>query len=167
MVVAAFLVTDKANQVKFFEKIFLVANVIPKVVFKMLFLTLSDANIDFLDWELRWRIYTTEKIFPTTKRIKVIRKKEFAAAAIDPEHETYIIHIRSVSSIALPSFSPLNADVHPAHRSQISGLIAEKALIKIPAKDLNFADIFSLNLAFELPEHTKINNHAIKLVDGQ
>ena len=49
MVVIAFLVTDKTNQVRFFEEIFLVANVSLGVVFKMLFLTLSDA--DFLDQE--------------------------------------------------------------------------------------------------------------------
>ena len=53
MVVAAFLVTDKANQVGFFEKTFLVANFSPKVVLGMLFFTLSGTNIDFLDWELQ------------------------------------------------------------------------------------------------------------------
>ena len=37
MIVAAFLVTDKTNQVRFFEKIFLVANISPEVVFGMLF----------------------------------------------------------------------------------------------------------------------------------
>ena len=49
MVVAVFLVMDKANQVKFFEKIFLVANISLEVVFKMFFLNLSSANVDFLD----------------------------------------------------------------------------------------------------------------------
>ena len=53
MVVTAFSVTDKANQVKFFEETFLVANVCLKVVFKMIFLTLSGLNVDFLGWELR------------------------------------------------------------------------------------------------------------------
>ena len=52
MVVAAFLVTKKTNRVRFFEETFLVANVSPKVVFGMPFLTLSDADVDFLDWEL-------------------------------------------------------------------------------------------------------------------
>ena len=47
MVVAAFSVVDKANRVKFFEKTFLMANVSPKVVFGMLFLTLSGADVDF------------------------------------------------------------------------------------------------------------------------
>ena len=47
MVVTAFSVLDKANRVKFFEKIFLIANISPKVVFGKLFLTLTDADFDF------------------------------------------------------------------------------------------------------------------------
>ena len=52
MIVAAFLVVDKANWVRFFEKIFLVVDISLKVVLEMLFLTLSNTNIDFLDQEL-------------------------------------------------------------------------------------------------------------------
>ena len=49
MVVAAFLVTDKTNQVRFFKETFSVANVSLKVVFEMLFLTLIGVDVDFLD----------------------------------------------------------------------------------------------------------------------
>ena len=52
MVVTAFSVTDKANRVRFFEEIFLVANVSPKVVLGMPFLTLSGADVDFSGREL-------------------------------------------------------------------------------------------------------------------
>ena len=52
MVVTAFLVTDKANQLRFFEEIFLVANINPEIVFGILFLTLSGADVDFLGQEL-------------------------------------------------------------------------------------------------------------------
>ena len=52
IVVAAILVKDKANQVRFFEETFMVANVSLEVVFWMLFLTLSNADIDFSDREL-------------------------------------------------------------------------------------------------------------------
>ena len=38
---------DKANQVRFFEETFLVANVSPEVVFGMPFLNLSGVNVDF------------------------------------------------------------------------------------------------------------------------
>ena len=53
MIVAAFSVEDKANQVRFFEETFLVANVSPEIVLGMLFLTLSGANIDFLGCKLQ------------------------------------------------------------------------------------------------------------------
>ena len=53
MVVAAFSVENKANQVRFFEETFLVANVSPEIVLGMLFLTLSGANVGFSSRELR------------------------------------------------------------------------------------------------------------------
>ena len=111
MVATAFSLTDKGNRVKFFEESFLVANVSPDVVLGMLFLTLSSADVDFLSRELRWRIYTTEEAFPTTRNIKLVGEKEFAAAAFDPEHETYVVYVGSVSSNTSSSSSPLN--VHP------------------------------------------------------
>ena len=91
-------------------------------------------------------------------------KKEFAAAALDLKYETYIVHIGSVSSNALSSFSPL--DIPLSQRSQISGLIAKEAPTKISAKYSDFADVFSPDLASELPKHTRINDHAIELVDS-
>ena len=47
IVVATFSVEDKANQVRFFEETFLVANISPEVVLGISFLTLSNANVDF------------------------------------------------------------------------------------------------------------------------
>lgn len=49
IVVATFLVTDKANRVRFYKEIFLIANIYPKIVFKMFFFIFSNADIDFLD----------------------------------------------------------------------------------------------------------------------
>ena len=48
MVVTAFSVMDKANRIKFFEEIFLIANVSPEIVLRILFLTLSSADVNFL-----------------------------------------------------------------------------------------------------------------------
>ena len=155
MVVTVFSVVDKANRVKLFEETFLVAHTSPEVVLEMLSLTPSGADVNFLGWELWWRTYTTEEAFPTTRHIKLVGKKEFAAAALNPEYKTFIVHITSLSS------TPLDA------RPQISGLIAEKAPTKVPAKYLDFVNVFSLDLAFKLPKHTGINDHAIKLVNGQ
>ena len=162
MVIAAFSVVEKANRVRFFEKTFLVANVSPEVVLGMPFLTLSGADVDFSGWELRWRTYTTKKALPTTRRVELVGKKEFAAAALDPEHETYVVYVASLSSTPLAS-----PNVYPSRRLQISGLIAEEAFTKVPTEYSDFADVFSPDLASELPEHTGINDHAIELVKGQ
>ena len=94
-------------------------------------------------------------------------KKEFAAAALDLEHETYVVYVGLVSSDVSPSSSPLELNIHPSRRPQVSDLIAEEALTKVPAEYSDFVDVFSPDLASELPEHTRINNHAIELVDGQ
>ena len=128
----------------------------------MFFLTLSGADIDFSGRELRWRTYTTEEVPTTTRRVELIGKKEFAVAVLDPEHEIYVVHL------ALLSFTPLaRLDVPPFWRPQISGLIAKEAPTKVSAKYSDFADVFSPDLASELPKHTGINNHAIELVECQ
>ena len=90
-------------------------------------------------------------------------KKEFAAAALDPEYETYIVHVGSINSNASPNSFLL--DLYPSRRPQIFGLIIKKAFTKISAEYLDIADVFSQDLASELSEHTRINDHAIKLVN--
>ena len=116
MVVAAFLVKDKANRVRFFEETFLVVNISLEVVFGILFFILSGADIDFLGCELRWRTYTIEEALSTTRRVELVGKIRVVTVALDTEHETYIVHVGSVSFNALPSSSPLELDVHPFRR---------------------------------------------------
>ena len=164
IVVTVFSMMNKANQVRFFEKSFLVANISPKIVFGILFFTLSSGDVDFLGWKLRWKTYTTEEALPTTRHVKLVSKKEFTAAALDSEYETYVVHIGSVSSNVLPSSSLLKLNVHLSCRPQVSSLIAEEALTKIPAEYSDFVKIFSPDLISELLKHNGINNHAIKLV---
>ena len=163
MVVAAFSVEDKANRVRFFEETFLVANVSPEVVFEIPFLTLSSADVDLSGRKLQWRTYTTEEVLLTTRCVELVGKKEFAAVALDPEYETYVVHIAFLSSA--PLIASLN--VHPSWRPQISGLIAEETPIKVSAEYSDFADVFSPDLATELPEHTEIKDHVIDLEEGK
>ena len=44
--------------------------------------------------------------------------------------------------------------------------MANEAPNLIPIEYSDFADVFLLELASELPEHTMINNHAIKLMNN-
>ena len=102
-------------------------------------------------------------MLPTTFRVKLVCKKEFAATALDLEHEIYVVHIASLISTSLIT----SLDVHPSRRSQISGLIAEETLTKVPAEYSDFADVFSPDLATKLAEHTEINTHVIDLEEGK
>ena len=135
MVVAAFSVTDKANRVRFFEETFLVANINPEVVLGMPFLPLSGADVDFLGREFRWRTYTTQEALPTTRRVKLVGKKEFAVAALDPEYETFIVHVASLSSTLLT-----DADVNPSCRPQLAGLILGETPTIFPAMTVLMAN---------------------------
>ena len=107
------------------------------------------------------RSYTIKEALFTTKQVELIGKKMFVAAALDLRHKTFIVHVASLEN------SSQEGDVHPSCRAQIAALVANEALTSILTEYSDFADVFSLELATELPEHIRINDHAIKLVDNQ
>ena len=88
----------------------------------------------------------------------MIRKKEFAAAALDPEYEIFVIHV-----VAL-SVDP-GDEVYPSKKAQIAYLKADEAPTKVLSKYADFADVFSSKLAAKLFKHMEINDHTIELVD--
>ena len=55
--------------------------------------------------------------------------------------------------------------IHPAREAQIALLVAKE--VKIPTKYSDFSDIFLEEKASILPEATEMNQHAIKLQEGQ
>ena len=86
---------DKLERIWFFQKTFLLADISTEVVLGMLFLTLSNADVQFVEKELTWRTYNTAEALPTTKRVELTDKKEFAKAALDKNFETFVIHVAS------------------------------------------------------------------------
>ncbi len=160
MVVSTFSVSDKDGRKRFFEESFLLADVSPDIVLGMPFLTMSNVDVNFQARDLQWRSYTTGKVFPTTRQIKLIGKKEFAAAAFDSEHKVFVVHIAALNVNS-------GDEVHPSRGAQIAHLKVDEAPTEIPSEYTDFADIFSSKLAIELPEHTEINDHAIELVDDR
>ncbi len=53
MLVSIFSILNMNNRNRFLEKSFLLAEVKPNIVFEMLFLTMSNIDIDFQAWELQ------------------------------------------------------------------------------------------------------------------
>ncbi len=160
MVVSTFSVSDKDGRERFFEESFLLADVKPDVVLGMPFLTMSNADVDFQARDLQWRSYTTGDVLLTTRRVELIGKKEFAAAALDLEHEAFVVHVAALSVDS-------DDEVHPSRRAQIAHLKADEAPTKVPGEYADFADVFSPKLAAEFPKHMGINDHAIELVDDR
>ena len=75
IVIADCSVKDKLRRVRFFQEIFLLANISLEMVLRMLFLTLSKADIRFAERKLVWRIYTAAEALSTTRRVEIIDKR--------------------------------------------------------------------------------------------
>ncbi len=160
MVVFTFSVSDKDSRERFFEENFLLANVKPEIVFGISFLTISNVDVDFQARNLQQKSYTIGDVLPTTRRIELIGKNEFATAALDLEHEAFIVHV------AVLIVDP-GDEMNPSRSAQIDYLKADEAPTKVPSEYADFADVFSPKLAAELLEHTRMNNYSIELVDNR
>ncbi len=155
MVSASFSLQDSLERVRFFEETFLLANTSMEVVLGIPFLALSNADFQFSAEKLTWRTYTAAKALPTTSRVELIDKREFARAALDKKSETFVIHISALEATT----------IHPSQAAQIAALQWDKAPTEIPAEYSDYADVFLSDLAMELPENTRMNEHAIELVE--
>ena len=98
MVIANFQIKDKFDRVRFFQKSFLLANTSMKMFLGMLFLTFNNTDIQVLKKELIWRSYIDAKALPTTKRVELINKKEFAKAALDEKSETFVVYVAALEA---------------------------------------------------------------------
>ncbi len=149
--------SDKDSKERFFEESILLTDVIPSIVLRMPFLTMSNDDVDFQAQNLQYKTYTTQDALPSTRQVELIRKKEFATTAFDPEYQAFVVHIATISIDSVDK-------VHPSRRAQIAHLKADEASSKEPSKYVDFADVFSPKLAANLLEHIGNHNHAIELV---
>lgn len=53
------------------------------VILGILFLILSNVEVNFLELEISWRIYIYTKVILTIKPVELIGKKKFAIFALD------------------------------------------------------------------------------------
>ena len=136
----------------------MLANIGLEVVLGMPFLTLSKADVRFAERELVGRTYTAAKALPTTRRVEIINKREFAAAALNTDDETFVVHVAALAE-------PTTMLIHPSRQAQVAALTSEET--EIPAEYSDFSDVFSSDSAAELPEYTGINNHPINLLDDK
>lgn len=78
------------------------------MVLGILFLSLSNADINFDTKDFTWRSYTVAKVLFTTSWIELIDKREFAKAVLDQNSETFVIYV-----VALVATGADDLNVHP------------------------------------------------------
>ena len=98
-VIVGFQVGDKLGRIRFFQKLFLLAEPSIKVVLKMLFLILSNTDIQFAEKELTWRFYITAKALQTTKWVELINQKKFGKVALNKKFETFVVLIAALEAL--------------------------------------------------------------------
>ena len=69
MVIADFQEKDKDGRSRFFQETFFVADTKFKMVLRMLFLKISNANVAFGQRTLTWKSYITNEALPTIERV--------------------------------------------------------------------------------------------------
>ena len=90
--------------------------------------------------------------------MKIIDKKEFVAALLNVEDETFVLHVAALVELT-------TMPIYSSRQAQVVLLTSKKT--GILAKYSNFSNVFSSDSAAELPEQTGINNHSINLLDDK
>ena len=151
-------VKHKLGWVWFPQVTFMLANIGLDVVLEMLFLTFNKADIRLVERKLAWKTYTAAEALPTTKRVEIINKREFAVALLNADDKTFVLNMAALVELTTML-------IHFSHQAQVAALTSEKT--GIPAKYFNFSNVFSSDSAVELPEHTRIHDHLINLLDNK
>lgn len=169
MIIIGFSIQDKSGKIRFFEEIFLLVHTNIDVVLEILFLTLTNQNIQFDIKSFTQRSYITTEALPTTKQIKLINKHKFAKTTLDKNSETFVIHIvfLNVFKSIMLIYTFQLGQVVKNNSTLVVALEQNKTPIKILPEYIHYADLYFPNLAIELPKNIGINKYAFKLVKSK
>ena len=145
----------------------------------MPFLKLNNAEVLFGEETLMWKSYTTNKVLPTIKQVQLINPQEFVIAALNADNKTFIVYIaiREQKEIAIDPNKKAQIKAQIKAQSgaqsraksgvQVRALIFDKAPIEVLAEYFDYNNVFLVENAVELPENTRINEHAIELKESK
>ena len=88
--------------------------------------------------------------------MELIDKHEFAKTTLDECSEIFVVYVIILNILELA--------LYPSQALLLAALQQDKAPIKISPEYADYVDVFSPDLAIELPENTGINKHAIELI---
>lgn len=125
----------------------------------MFFFFLSNTDIQFDVGRFMQRLYITAEALFITKGVKLIDKKAFVIIALDNNFETFVIYVAIMKASKMT--------IHLFQIAQVAFLQVDKAFTKISFKYLDYTNVFSTNLAMELPKYNGMNDYAIKMVKNK
>lgn len=135
MVITSFSVQDKLGKIRFFKKPFCQYTLAQRLVLGMLFLTPSNADLQFAEKKLEWRSFTTAEALPITKKVDLIDKRKFAAVALDENAETFVMYVAVLETMS----------IHPTQKAQILLLLVDEAPIEVLSEYSDYADVSRLS----------------------
>lgn len=164
MTLTRFSIYNNLKKIQFFEKTFLLTNISIKVVPKMPFFSFNNIDVEFAKLKkLIWRTYIAAQALPTTSWVKLNNKSEFAKVAIDKNFEIFVVYNATLKAMLIHSFRAFQAYNDPI----LTTLQWDKVSTKVPIKYFDYINLFSFDLAIELPKNMGINEHTIKLINGK
>ena len=149
-------IQDKSDRTRFFEETFLLADTSIEIVLGILFLALSNADIQFDIKSLTYRSYNAAEALPIARRVKIINKHKSAQAIFDNKSGTFVMYIAAMKA--------LKPAIYQSWAPLLVTLKQDKALTEILLEYVDYANVFFPDLAMTLPENTSIKEYAIKLV---
>lgn len=69
------------------------------IVFRILFRSLSNADLEFGAKKFTWRSYITAKTLLIVKKIELINKDKFVEVEIDGNSDTFIVYITILKAL--------------------------------------------------------------------
>ena len=127
-----------------------------EMVLEMLFLTLSNADMWFVEKKLVWKTYSVIETLPIIRKVEIINKKEFAVTVLNKKKETFIVHIVAFN---------IDSNIYTSRRAQTSLLDIEKVIIS--SKYIHYINVVSFDFATKLFKYISINNYFIDLIDDK
>ena len=161
IVIANFQMDNKANKLRFFQKIFLVADIKFEMILRIFFLKLSNTDLSFGEKILTWRTCITKKALLTTKQIQIINKKDFIIAVLDANNKIFVVHVALQEQVIMPIYLEKQAQIQK--KAQVRALIFDKIFIIISTEYSNYSNVFLAKYLAKIPEYTEINDHIIEL----
>ena len=137
------MIYDKTSKIRLYEETFLLVDTYKEKVYDIPFLVDSNVGFQFDTESFTWRSYNAAETLPTTRRVELINKYDFIEAVLNKNSETFVVHITALEV--------LDTAIHPSWVPLPAVIYQYKALIKIPPEYNNYANVYSPNLAIELP----------------